>query len=180
VNLAKRLPIVAVRIHAYAPERLPPFGRRELRDLWALAGQLGIAVQLHFEPRYAPGFEPYIREFSDVRVIIDHLGRPFQGTTEEHAAVVRWSRFGNAIMKLSAIPAAETYPHRQIAPVVRQLCDTYGPDRLIYGGGFGPGATPASYRAARERTRSFIAHLSEQNQAKVLGGTAARLFRLAT
>jgi predicted TIM-barrel fold metal-dependent hydrolase len=176
-NLVKRLPIVAVRIHAYAPERLPPFSSRELRDLWAQAAALGIAVQLHIEPRYAPRFEPYIQEFADTKVIVDHLGRPFPGTPDEHAVVVRWSRFKNTIMKVSAIPAAETYPHRQIGPVIRQLCDAYGADRLIYGGGFGAGATPASYRAARERARTFIAHLSESDQAKVLGGTAARLFR---
>jgi predicted TIM-barrel fold metal-dependent hydrolase len=70
--------VVAARIHAYAPERLPPFGSPELRAFWGHVGQLGLAVQLHFEPRYAPGFEPLIREFSGTRVIIDHLGRPFQ------------------------------------------------------------------------------------------------------
>jgi predicted TIM-barrel fold metal-dependent hydrolase len=36
-----------------------------------------------------------------------------------------------------------------------------------------------SYRAERERARKLIAHLSEADQAKVLGGTAARLFRFA-
>ena len=50
--------------------------------------------------------------------------------------------------------------------------------RLIYGGGFSAEATAESYRATRERTRSFIAHLSEADQAKVLGGTAARLYGL--
>jgi predicted TIM-barrel fold metal-dependent hydrolase len=176
-NLVKRLPIVAVRIHAYAPERLAPFGRPELRDLWTRAGELGIAVQIHFEPRYAARFEPYIREFSDTKVIIDHLGRPFQGTPDEYAVVLRWSRFKNTVMKLSAAPAPETYPHRQIGPIIRQLCDAYGADRIIYGGGFGAGTTPESYRAAREHARSFIGHLSENDQAKILGGTAMRLFR---
>jgi predicted TIM-barrel fold metal-dependent hydrolase len=178
-NLVKRLPIVAVRIHAYAPERLPPFGRPELRELWARAGDLGIAVQLHLEPRHAASFEPYIREFINTKVIVDHLGRPFQGSPEEHAQVVRWSRFKNTIIKLSALPAAETYPYRDVGPIIRQLCDAYGADRMIYGGGFGAGTTPASYRAARERARSCVAHLSEAAQAQVLGGTAARLFRFA-
>src|SRR5262245_49006722 len=132
-GLVKRLGAVAVRIHAYSPDRLPPFGRPELRDLWRQATELGIAVQLHLEPRYAEGFEPYIKEFADTKVIIDHLGRPFQGTPEEHARVVGWSRNKNTIMKLSAIPAAETYPHRQITPIIRQLADAYGPDRMIYG-----------------------------------------------
>lgn len=176
--LCKKLPIVAARIHAYAPDRLPPFGKPELRDLWKKAGELGLAVQLHFEPRYAAGFEPLIQEFADTRVIIDHLGRPFQGKPEEHAVVVRWARFKNTVMKLSAIPSSRDYPHREIAPIIKQLTEAYGADRLIYGGGFGAEATPASYRAARERTRSYLEHLSKEDQAKVLGGTAARLFRL--
>ena len=178
-GLVKRLALVAARIHAYAPERLPPFGKPELRNLWKLAGELGLAVQLHFEPRYASGFEPLIKEFADVRVIIDHLGRPFQGTPDEHAVVVKWSRFKNTVMKLSAIPLPREYPHRDIAPIIKQLAEAYGADRLISGGGFGADATPESYRAARERTRSFIAHLSAADQAKILGGTAARLFGFA-
>jgi predicted TIM-barrel fold metal-dependent hydrolase len=91
-DLARRFDVVSVRVHAYAPDRLPPFGKPELRRLWRLAIEHNLAVQLHFEPRYAPGFEPLIREFADTRVIIDHLGRPFQGTREEHAVVVNWRR----------------------------------------------------------------------------------------
>ena len=33
--------IVAARIHAYAPDRLPPFGKPELRALWKHVGDLG-------------------------------------------------------------------------------------------------------------------------------------------
>jgi predicted TIM-barrel fold metal-dependent hydrolase len=178
--LVKKGNIVAARIHAYAPERLPPFGKPELRDLWKQATELGLMVQLHFEPRHAPGFEPLIREFTATPVIIDHLGRPLQGTPQEHAVVVNWSRYKNTIMKLSAIPASRDYPHRDVGPIIRQLADAYGADRLIYGGGFGADATPESYRAARERVGSYLAHLSSADRAKVLGGTAARLFRFPT
>jgi predicted TIM-barrel fold metal-dependent hydrolase len=61
--------------------------------------------------------------------------------------------------------------------VVRQLADAYGADRLVYGGGFGAAATAASYRAARERVRALVAHLAAADQAKVLGGNAAALFK---
>ena len=175
-GLVKKGGIVAVRIHAYAPERLPPFGKPELRALWKQASDLGLALQLHLEPRYAPGFEPLIKEFAETKVIIDHLGRPFQGTPDEHAVVIRWARYPNTRMKLSAIPTAKEYPRRDITPVIRQLTDAFGADRLLYGGGFQAGATAASYREARERVQSYIAHLSAADQAKVLGGTAARLF----
>jgi hypothetical protein len=98
--------IVAARIHAYAPNRLAPFGKPELRAFWRHVGDLGLAVQLHFEPRYAPGFEPLIKEFPHTTVIIDHLGRPFQGSAEEYAVVLGWARLPNTIMKLSAaVPA---------------------------------------------------------------------------
>ena len=174
--LANKLDVSAARIHAYAPDRLPPFGRPELRRLWRTAAEMGLMIQLHFEPRYAAGFEPLIREFRDTRVIIDHLGRPFQGTPKEHDTVVKWSRFSNTVMKLSAIPVNRSYPHRDIRPVIRQLTEAYGAERMIYGGGFGATATAESYAAAFDNARSYIDHLSDDDQAKVLGLTAAKLF----
>lgn len=175
-SLVKRLNVVTARIHAYAPDRLPPFGKPELRKLWRAATENGLAIQLHFEPRYAPGFEPFIKEFKDTKVIIDHLGRPLQGTKEEHAVVVRWSRFKNTVMKLSSLPSSRSYPHRDIAPTIKQLTDAYGADRMIYGGGFNAAATGKSYLAAFERARGFISHLSEAEQNKILGENAVRLF----
>ncbi|MDA1016818.1 MAG: amidohydrolase family protein [Planctomycetota bacterium] len=168
--------LVTTRIHAYAPERLPPFGTPEIRKLWTTAADLGLAMQLHFEPRYAPGFEPYIREFSKMTVVIDHMGRPFQGTPKEHAVVLKWARFPNTIMKIASLPQQDKYPHRKIQPVIRQLTDAFGAKRMIYGGGFNAEATPDSYRADRERVRSLLAHLSASDQAMVLGGTAARVY----
>ena len=176
-ELVKKVPIVALRIHAYVEDRLPPFGKPELRDLWKLAGDLGLAVQLHFEPRYAPGFEAYIKEFKSVPVLIDHLGRPLQGTEKDYAVVLGWSKHEHVTMKLSSVPNRGSYPHRDPAKLVKQLTDAFGADRLMYGGGYGPGATPESYKAERERVAGFLAHLSVEDRAKVLGGTAAKLFK---
>jgi hypothetical protein len=47
---------------------------------------------------------------------------------------------------------------------------------MIYGGGFGPTATPASYRVAREHVQSYLTRLNPEEQAKILCQTAARLF----
>lgn len=171
--------LVAARIHAYAPDRLPPLGKPELRAFWRAAADAGLMVQLHFEPRYAAGFEPLIEEFKQTRVIIDHLGRPLQATIEEHARVVRWSRFPNTVMKISSLPEPAQYPHRDVRPIVRQIADAFGADRLIYGGGFGEDATPASYRGYREKVAALLGHLPPADIAKVLGGTAARLYGFA-
>jgi predicted TIM-barrel fold metal-dependent hydrolase len=176
-ELVKKGGIIAARIHAYAPERLAPFDKPELKALWKQATDLGLAIQLHFEPRWAPGFEPLIKAFPDAKVIIDHLGRPFQGTPQEHQAVIGFSKYKNTVMKVSAVPKTTEYPHRDITPVIKQLTEAFGADRMIYGGGFNADATPQSYRAERERIRSYLAHLSAEDQAKILGGTAAKLFK---
>ncbi len=175
-ELANQMPLIAVRVHAYAPGRLPPFGSQALHQLWRTASELGLAVQLHFEPRYAPGFEPLIREFHQTLVIIDHLGRPFQGTPQEHSMVLRWGELPNTVLKLSSIPEPTSYPHRDIRPVIADLMQAYGADRMIYGGGFNAEATPESYRAAFERGASYLNGFSAEDQAKVLGGNAQRLF----
>jgi len=171
--------VVAARIHAYAPGRLPPFGSPELRRYWQIAAEAGVAIQLHFEPRYADELTPYIEEFSETTVIIDHLGRPMQGTPEEHAVVIGWARYPNTVMKLSSLPRQDRYPHRDVGPIVRRLTDAWGAERMIYGGGFSAGATRDSYRAYRQRLRDHLGHLSDAERAKIFGGTAARLFGFA-
>jgi predicted TIM-barrel fold metal-dependent hydrolase len=176
--LAKAFPLVAGRIHAYADNRLPPFGKPELTALWKLYSDAGIAVQLHFEPRYAEGFEPLIKEFKDTRVLIDHMGRPFQGTPKEWERVVGWSKYDNVVMKLSAVPDKKSYPHRDPAPEVKKLTEAFGADRLMYGGGYNEKTTGKSYKAERDRIAALLTHLTDADRAKIFGGTATKLFKL--
>jgi predicted TIM-barrel fold metal-dependent hydrolase len=175
-RLAKRGDIIATRIHAYLPDRLPPFGKPELRQLWKLAADNGIAIQLHFEPRYAEGFEPLIKEFHNVPVIIDHLGRPLQARSpQEYAIVERWGDLPNTIIKLSGLGVIYDHPNPELKPYVNQMISAYGLERMIWGGDFSDKSTPESYRANREYARSFLSKFSREDQDNVFGGNAVRL-----
>jgi predicted TIM-barrel fold metal-dependent hydrolase len=174
--LVRHQRVRALRVHAYAPERLPPFGP-QLRTMWKAAADLGLIMQIHFEPHYAAGFAPLIEEFKGTPVLIDNLGRPLFATAEEYAQVMRWAQLPHVHMKLSAVPNPNEYPFRDVRPMVKQLLAAFGPERLVWGGAFGPGATPESYRAGREAIRQHFAHLDAPAQAAILGGTAMRLFR---
>lgn len=177
-ELVERHPnqIVALRIHAYALNRLPPFGKPELKRLWQAAGDLGLAVQLNCEPRFAAGFEPYIQEFPRTTVIIDHLGLPFANQPEAHARIMSWARFPNTVMKISGLPDRKKFPERDVAPLLREIVKSFTPRRLIYGGGFNDTADGAAYRAQREEIRAYFAHLPASDQALIFGGNAIRLF----
>ncbi len=177
-ELCKEAPIVAARIHAYNPDRLPPFEKPELTRFWKAVGDLGLAIQLHFEPRYAKGFEKLISDHPKITVLIDHLGRPYQGTKNEYQIVLGWSRYPNVIMKLSSVPDRGKYPHRDPADLIKDLTQRYGGGRLMFGGGFHSGAKGDSYRAERERVKTFLDHLPESDVAEILGGTAQRIFKL--
>jgi len=179
--LVKKHPgrIVAARIHAFRKDRIPDFSKPGVGRVWKMAAELGLAVQLHFEPGYAGGFEKYIREYPETTVVIDHLGRPLQATRAEHAKVFKWARYKNTIIKVSSLPATGAKTPRPIGPIIRRLVDAYGPERSIYGGGFNGQATGDSYRAYRDRVAGYLGKLSRKDLAKVLGGTAARVFGFA-
>ena len=90
--------------------------------------------------------------------------------------MVRWGDLDNTIMKVSSLPSMRSYPHRDVGPIIRQLTAAYGPDRMIYGGGFNAAATPESYAAAFADAGRILGHLSTVDQDKILGGNAVRLF----
>lgn len=177
-ELVRRNPkqIVALRIHAYAQKRLPPFGKPELTRLWKAAGDLGLAVQLNCEPRFAAGFEPLIRDFPKTIVIIDHLGLPYTNREGEHATIMKWARFPNTVMKISALPDRKKEPDRDVSPMLREMVRTFTPQRLIYGGGFNDTSSGEAYREHREEIRKHFSHLPASDKALIFGGNAIRLF----
>jgi predicted TIM-barrel fold metal-dependent hydrolase len=178
-ELAKRVPLVAARIHAYNPDRLPEFEKPEFSAFWNTVGDLGMAIQLHFEPRHAAGFTKSIADHPGIPVLVDHLGRPFQGTEKEFATVLGWSKYRNVTVKLSSVPDRGKYPHRDPGKAIRQLANAFGAERMMYGGGFEASATGTSYRAERERIAGFLTHLTVAERGMIFGGNAAKRFKFA-
>ena len=77
-------------------------------------------------------------ERSGVRVLIDHCGRPdpLDGLAAPgFREVLRWSRSGRAVVKLSGCVkvSREPYPHTDLLPFVRALVAEFGPDHCVWG-----------------------------------------------
>lgn len=178
--------IAAMRIHEVrksgAPATvMPPIKDRDLRDpamkrAWATAQKLGLAIQMHFLPYYAPQIAELARQFPKTPVILDHLARAGQGTPAEYDQVLQLAKLPQVYMKYSGVnySSKEKFPFRDAQPIVRKAYDAFGPDRMIWGG---LGMNMAEFRQQSELLEQMFAFASEADKAKIRGLTAKRLFQ---
>jgi predicted TIM-barrel fold metal-dependent hydrolase len=170
-EIVRREPrLIAVRFHAHRGKAhyLDSFADAGVRALWRAAAVLGLLVELHIGPSYAAQAAQAIAAFPGVPVLIDHLGEPQFGTPVEYAEVLDLARFENVYMKISGLSyiSSAAPPHLDVKAFVRRVADTFGPDRLCWGGG-----TP-------EIVDAHLDHFSASERALVKGGNLARLLRL--
>lgn len=178
--------IVALRIHAMnAPgkpfERTGPIKNRDLRDpavksAWRAAGKLGMAVQMHFLPHHAPAIGALAAEFSDVPVILDHMGRFGMGKPEDFDSVLGLAKFKRVYFKFSGwgYSSKSPSPHPDLEASMKRAMAAFGAERIIIGG---LGHKGDEHRKARSILDTAFAFAKAEERAEILGGNAARLFR---
>jgi predicted TIM-barrel fold metal-dependent hydrolase len=176
--LAERWPkrIIALRIHemSMTPENSGPIRNRDLKDprmktCWRAVSQMQMAVQMHFIPGQAPGIHALASEFSETTVILDHMGRPGQGTDAEYQEVLKLAALPRVILKYSGWE----YYKGDMKQLSRRLYDTFGPDRMVWGM---VGSTVADYQKQAARLDDLLAFASDGERANIRGGNAQRLF----
>lgn len=178
--------IVALRVHEVAkpgepPRRDGPIKNRDMSDLamkrtWAKASALGIAIQMHFLPHFAPQIGTLAAVFPDMPVLLDHLGRAGQGRPGDFEAVLALAKLPKTYIKFSGWrhSSKQDHPYRDIQPIVRRSFDAFGPDRMLWGG---LGKTMDEHQKAIEVFDLLFAFASESDRAKIRGLNAAKLFK---
>jgi len=176
--LAERWPkrIVALRIHevSMTPEENGPIRNRGMKDprmaaCWQAVTALGMAVQMHFIPGQAPAIHALASKFPETTVILDHMGRPGDGTEQEYEQVLKLASLPRVILKFSNWPAYKG----DLEKLTRRLYDAFGPDRIIWGM---VGSTAADYQKQSARFEELLAFAPEGERASIRGGNAQRLF----
>jgi predicted TIM-barrel fold metal-dependent hydrolase len=176
--LAERWPkrIVALRIHEMSTtfEAVGPIRNRDTKApamlaCWRAVTSMGLAVQMHFIPAQAPNIRALAAGFPDTTVILDHMGRPGQGTDKEYEEVLKLAEVPRVILKYSSWGEY----HGDLGRLTRRLYDSFGPQRIIWGT---LGNTPEEYRRNAARFEDLLAFASESDRASIRGGNAQRLF----
>lgn len=120
-------------------------------------------------------------------LVLDHLGKPPIGGTA--AAFADWRALladAAAVPTLSAkvsglyaaVGPLDSWTPEGIRPFVDAAIELFGPDRLLYGGDWPVSLLAGGYRRSWDAIAAALAPLSAEDRATVLGGTAARVYRL--
>jgi predicted TIM-barrel fold metal-dependent hydrolase len=136
---------------------------------WQAVTSLGMAVQMHFIPGQAPNIRALAARFPETTVILDHMGRPGQGTEKEYEEVLKLAQLPRVILKYSSWGEY----HGDLGRLTRRIYDSFGPRRIVWGT---LGNTPEEYRREAARFEELLAFTSEADRAGIRGGNAQRLF----
>ncbi|MEU1301477.1 MULTISPECIES: amidohydrolase family protein [Streptomyces] len=123
-----------------------------------------------------------------LRLVVDHLGKPPVGGGREDRA--EWHRLIAAAAKhprvhakvsglYSASGALDAWTTDEVRPYVEDALELFGPERLMYGGDWPISLLAGGYARTWEAVCELLAPLAPDDRAAVLGGTAARFYRLA-
>ena len=105
--------------------------------LWPVASERGVPVMM-MAAGQIPGVDALAAQYPDLRLTIDHLGVG-QAKDAELAgdidAVCRLARHPNVSIKATTVPAysTEPYPYPSLHPLLKQVVDSYGPERVFWG-----------------------------------------------
>lgn len=179
--------VAALRIHEMHAPGTPSTTTGAIRDRdmkdpqmaesWRAAGDLGLMIQMHFIPHYAPQIGELAAKFPNIPVLLDHLARAGQGTSAEFDSVLELAKLPRVYMKYSgtgvAASSKQAYPHPDAKPVVRRAFDAFGPDRMVWGE---LGTSMPNFDKAVELFETMFDFATEADRAKIRGLTAKKLF----
>ena len=109
--------------------------------LWRCAQELDIPICLQLTPEYIPLVRKMAINYSGVKVVMDHLGRPKSGCLPEDStfrSLLKLSQFPNLYIKLSGMNyySQEAAPYRDTWLLLQAVHANFGSQRCMWGSDF--------------------------------------------
>ncbi|TWU06503.1 amidohydrolase family protein [Stieleria varia] len=153
-----------------------------INAMWRAGADRNLAMCLLTDPESLPAIHQQCERFPDTKVVIDHFARiGMTGTVNQKQLdqLKALSKFKNLYVKTSAFYALgnKRPPHTELAPMIRQLRDAFGADRLMWASDcpfqLDNGNT---YQSSIELIRDRIEFLNAAEKRSILQTTAEKLF----
>ncbi|MCR1026233.1 amidohydrolase family protein [Cellulophaga baltica] len=126
----------------------------------------------------------FVKKFPKINFVIDHIAKPYikDGFFEGWAVLMEAiGKEPNVFCKLSGmITEADynTWKPEQLQPYMQWVLDAFGADKLLFGSDWPVCLVAGNYQRVKEIVTNFIAHLPEDDQAKIMGLNAIKFYNL--
>lgn len=155
---------------------------KAMHEMWREAAEQGVAMCLLTDPAVLPKIHELCRRFPQTTVVIDHfarLGMRGPANPARLQQLLKLAEFEGTHVKVSAFYALgdKRPPYLDLAPMIRQLRDAYGTERLMWGSDC-PYQVQGehTYQASLSLLRDRLDFLTAAERRQLLETTAARLF----
>ncbi len=150
-----------------------------------LLEQRGLIIELPAVfPRHLGDVPELARAFPQLRIVIDHLGKPplgrdiFGRWATELATAAENPNVAAKISGLNTATTAHDWDAAALRPAVQVAVDAFGPDRLLCGSDWPVALLNGDYDRVWRETRRVVELVAPANAEAVLAGTARRLYEL--
>ena len=149
-----------------------------------LAAKAGLCFDLLVWPRELPAALDLAALVPEVRLVLDHMGKPAvrDGLDGAWAQAIRGlGALGNVSVKLSGIvtEAADRWSVEDLRPFVDVVLEAFGPDRTMFGSDWPVCLAATTYGGWLAVAEELTAALSDAERVDAFGETARRVYGLA-
>jgi L-fuconolactonase len=160
------------------------FDREDVVRGIGCVGRSGLTYDILVRERQLPSAIALVSRLPDQPFVLDHLAKPRikNRILEPWATLMRdLARRPNVSCKLSGLVTEADWRHwrsEDIRPYLDVALDAFGPDRLMFGSDWPVCLVAAPYEFVLGIIVEYVAALSDDEQAAILGGNAVRSYGL--
>lgn len=170
------------RVYANAKNAAAWEKSNDMKKMWREAAKFGQSICCLADPDALPSISKLCQANPETPVVIDHFARiGMRGEVDQKQLdqLLKLSEFPHTTVKVSAFYAlgAKSPPYEDLAPMIRQLRDAYGADRLMWASDCPfQSEAPHTYEASISLIRDRLDFLCKEEKTAILRGTAERVF----
>lgn len=145
--------------------------------------EMGLSYDLCMRHGELPDALKLVETLPNLRFILDHCGNPdlqAKDNTAWRRNIERLAQCKNLVCKVSGIVAGthEKWTADDLAPFVNHVLESFGPNRVMFGGDWPVCTMRATYRQWVEALRSIVRNRSAENQRKLFHDNAVAFYGL--
>ncbi|HSU30496.1 MAG TPA: amidohydrolase family protein [Bryobacteraceae bacterium] len=151
-----------------------------------LLQEFNLAYDILIFERHLPYVLEFVKQHPQQVFVLDHVAKPRirdRIVSPWRENVRELAKFPNVYCKISGMVTEAgytTWKEEDLAPYFDTVLEAFGPSRLLFGSDWPVCLVAASYGSWLALVKRQIAMLTDSEQSAILGGTAARVYRIDT